>query len=83
VSVERKWYLMYKDEEQIVIGLTGPIKGGQAEAKRIMQAMLDIDQQLADAVVWDDPDICATPMYAHIQVVDLSPNEIKMMGEIG
>ena len=77
----RSWYLVFYAEGGELISLLGPIKGGQEQAERLRDAMIDRDQQLADAVDWGSEATCAPYWYSSIGAAEYSPEEITFLNE--
>lgn len=79
----REWYLMFTDGDHNLFGLSGPIRGGQAEAERVMGVTLESDKTLAMATDWESPHVCAPYFgYHYVSVIELSPEEVKAMASI-
>jgi hypothetical protein len=79
---ERRWYLMFKDPDGGLDGLIGPIVGDKPAAETLMAQMLATDQAIEQAVDWQaaPETVCARYTFGSVQVLDLSPDEVKSLG---
>jgi len=79
-AAERRWYLLFTDEDGNLRGLLGPFKGGEQQARNMQTAALSLDAAVTSAVDWDDHEMLRVPyLYHHVQAIDLSLAEIEGM----
>lgn len=78
---EQRWYLMFKDDDENLVGLTGPYIHYDA-ARYAMDALLAADAKAMEG--WDLDSVgpeaqCIYAPYRYVQCIALSPPEIMAL----
>jgi hypothetical protein len=76
---ERRWFLVFRDEDEQIESLLGPIRGGEEAARQLVEEYLALEERLAAATEWDSPMISAPYRPYFVGAMDLDEEEIAYL----